>query len=90
MKLFWIEGVITTKTGSGRKAAPGVRPFSQSFWANTAQEAIQMAYEATAGARWTEGPSVRDQSEEQRMRALGAPELFASSPKTNRKKSAKK
>jgi hypothetical protein len=76
MKLYWVEGLYSMKEGSGRTKYSAPRPFSQSFWANSPQEAVQMALEeAVAGARWLEGPSASETSEEMRMRALGAPEL---------------
>jgi len=90
MKLFWIEGLILSGSGTRRKSAPAARPFSQSFWANSAQEAIQMAYDAAPGVRWMEGPSIQEKSEEQRMRDIGAPELFTSPRRVARKKPAKK
>jgi hypothetical protein len=88
MKAFSVEGLIQPKGGRARKTA--VKPFSQSFWANTPQEAIQMALESLPGSVWVEGPFIRTTSEEQRMRALGAPELpgldfFTESKKKQRK-----
>ena len=74
MKQFWVEGLVLPK-GAGRSKKSTVKPFSQSFWANTPQEAIQMAFDSIPGGQWVDGPSVSTTSEEQRMRALGAPEL---------------
>ena len=87
MKLFWIEGLISSKEGSSRKAATTVKPFSQSYWANSAQEALQMALQDHPRVRWIEGPTISETSEEQRMRALGAPELPGLEPgKLHKKK----
>jgi hypothetical protein len=71
MQLFWIEGVLIPK--GGKKS--GMKPYSDSFWAISAQEAMQLALSTNPGARWVEGPTVSEISEEKRMRALGAPEL---------------
>jgi hypothetical protein len=53
-------------------------------------EAIQAAVQSMPGARWIEGPMIAEKSEEQRMRAMGAPELpglgQVSKSKKNRKK----
>jgi len=49
-----------------------------------------MAYDAAPGVRWMEGPSIQEKSEEQRMRDIGAPELFTSPRRVARKKPAKK
>jgi hypothetical protein len=75
MKLFWIEGLISSKESSSRKNNTVTKPFSQSYWANSAQEALQLAMQDHPKTRWVEGPSVVETSEEQRMRAMGAPEL---------------
>lgn len=76
MKLFWIEGLISQKADASRKnRSSTTKPFSQSYWANTAQEALQLALQDNPKLRWIEGPSVSETSEEQRMRAMGAPEL---------------
>jgi hypothetical protein len=86
MKYFWVEGLISAKDGSSRKGSSAVKPFSQSYWANTAQEALQLALQDHPRVRWIEGPSISETSEEQRMRAMGAPELFSLEPKQPRKK----
>ncbi len=89
MKLFWVEGVYVPKNGGGRQSSPGSRPFTQSFWANTPLEAIQAAVQSLPGARWIEGPVIAEKSEEQRMRAMGAPELPGMGPGVTNKKSGK-
>ncbi len=76
MKLYWVEGLYTVKDGTGRFKNSAAKPYSQSFWANSPQEAVQMAWQELPGARWLEGPTVNETSEEKRMRAIGAPELF--------------
>jgi len=75
MKLFWVEGVYVPKGEGGRKTGPASKPFTQSFWAESALDAIQSAVQSIPGARWIEGPVIVEKSEEQRMRAMGAPEL---------------
>jgi hypothetical protein len=87
MKQFWIEGLVKAKAGAGSKKAAPIKPFSQSYWAETAQEALQMATLSMPGIQWIEGPLVSDESEEQHMRQLGAPELFKTSATTKKKKS---
>jgi hypothetical protein len=90
MKQFWIEGLLSPRSGSGRVKNVGVKPYSQSFWANSAQEAVNMALQANPGSRWIEGPTVGETSEEQRMRAMGAPELPGLDARPAVKKSRKK
>ncbi len=77
MKQFFVEGLVIAIAGKGRSKRGGeVQPFSGSYWANSAEEALQMAREEAPGAQWVEGPRLARQSEEQRMRKAGAPELF--------------
>ncbi len=90
MKLFWIEGLLSPRSSSGRGKNAGVKPYSQSFWANSVQEAVNLALQANPGARWIEGPTVSETSEEQRMRAMGAPELPGLDVRPAPKKSGKK
>lgn len=81
MQRYFIEGLFVSKQGlkkaqkSGRIAAGDIEPFAQAFWANSPAEALQMASEALVGGQWTDGPHLSDQTEEQRMRQMGAPEL---------------
>jgi hypothetical protein len=92
MEHYFVEGLYLTPQGlkkvrkSGKTTLADVEPFARSFWANTPEEAIQLATEALEGGQWTETPRVSKNSEEQRMRALGALELpgFAQ-PKKKRK-----
>ncbi len=90
MKLYWVEGVYVPKTGGGRKAGLASKPFSESFWAHSPLEAIQAAVQSLPGARWIEGPVIAEKSEEQRMRAMGAPELPGLGPVSKNKKVGKK
>lgn len=78
MKQFFVEGLVIPARKKGRaKGKTEVEPFSGSYWANNAEEALRMAREEHPGAEWVEGPRLARQSEEQRMRKLGAPELFS-------------
>ncbi len=91
MQLFWVEGLLAQKAGAGKSKPSGIKPYSASFWANTAQEAVQMALSANPRARWLEGPTVSDTSEEMRMRAMGAPELPGlETPRSGKKTSKRK
>ena len=81
MEKFYVEGVFVTKRGlqkakkSGHYAQADLEPFARAFFVNSAAEAMRMATEALAGGEWVEGPRLGKKSEEDRMRALGAPEL---------------
>ncbi len=81
MEQYWVEGLFVTKKGltkarkAGRIAQSDIEPFCMSFWANSPEEATQFATEKLNGGQWTEGPHINKHSEEQRMRAIGAPEL---------------
>jgi hypothetical protein len=81
MQKFYIEGVFLTKRGvqkakkSGKSKAADLEPFARAFWAENADEAIRQATEALEGGQWVEGPRLSKKSEEDRMRAQGAPEL---------------
>lgn len=92
MELYWIEGVFLTKQGvvkekkSGKRSQAYIEPFTKSFWANSAEEAVRLATEALKGGEWVETPKVSRTSEEQRMRDMGAPELPGfNAPKKKRK-----
>ena len=81
MQRYFVEGLYITKQGlkkaqkSGRIARGDIEPFAQAFWANSPAEALEMASQALSGGQWAEGPRLSDQTEEQRMRKIGAPEL---------------
>jgi len=92
MKPFWVEGLFVSKKGlkkaqkTGFYAGGDVEPFAQTIWANTAQEALELAEEKLQGGGWVESPKVTLVSEEKRMRSMGAPELPGfGSPKKKRK-----
>jgi hypothetical protein len=90
MQRYFVEGLFVSKAGlkkaqkSGRVNPGDVEPFAQAFWAESPAEALQMASEAIAGGQWTEGPRLSDQTEEQRMRQMGAPELPGFGSRTRR------
>jgi hypothetical protein len=94
MKRYYIEGLFISRKNisqapPGSRPAPKViEPFARAFWANDPEEALRLAAEALDGGKWLEPPKVSLTSEEQRMRAAGAPELpgFASSNALPKKK----
>jgi hypothetical protein len=81
MKPYWIEGLFVTRQGlkkarkRGKTSEADIELFAKSLWANSPEEALQLATEALDGGEWVERPKVSQASEEQRMRAAGAPEL---------------
>jgi hypothetical protein len=91
MEQYWVEGLFANAHGvskarkSGSYPAASIEPFARGLWANSPQEAIQLATEALKGGVWIEGPVVSRLTEEQRMRAQGAPE-FPGLDGTTRKK----
>ncbi len=81
MPNYYVEGLFLNrqavqkarKTG---KTPPGsIEPYAKTIWANSSQEAIQIATAELEGGEWTEGPRVSLKTEELRMRSEGAPEL---------------
>ena len=74
MQRYLVEGTFFPKTKS-KKATPALEPFARAYWANSAQEAIQMASEDLQGGSWEKPPRASQTSEEQRMREQGQPEL---------------
>jgi hypothetical protein len=98
MQKYWIEGLFVTSKGlkkaqkSGKIASTDIEPFARTFWAINPEEAIALATEALEGGQWTDGPRLGKTTEEQRMRALGAPELpgFSAPPKAIAKKKLKR
>jgi hypothetical protein len=81
MKQYWIEGVYKpqksskhTDKGNHPKSITA-EPFYMAFWAESPEEALNAAIEEINGGQWLEGPRISQTSEEQRMRAMGAPEL---------------
>ncbi len=94
MAQFYIEGVFVTSLGLKKKRKTGaypagsIEPYAKTIWANSPQEAIQIATQELAGGAWTEGPYVSQMTEEQRMRSMGAPEIpgLSSRPANKRKR----
>ena len=74
MERYLVEGLYFPKPTS-KKTKPVLEPFARSYWANSAQEAIQMATEDLQGGNWQKAPRASQTSEEQRMRQSGQPEL---------------
>jgi hypothetical protein len=93
MEQYYVEGVFATKQGLRKARKTGVlppssiEPFARTIWANSREEALQLATQDLDGGEWTEGPRVSKLSEEQRMRSMGAPQLpgFGAVPKKKRK-----
>ncbi|MDR3572887.1 MAG: hypothetical protein P4L50_03415 [Anaerolineaceae bacterium] len=80
MKQYWIEGLykpnkITNSSHKRAAQSATIEPFYMSFWAESPEDALNAAIEEIKGGQWLEGPRISQSSEEQRMRALGAPEL---------------
>jgi hypothetical protein len=81
MQQYWIEGLFATRQGVRKERKTGVLPpsdielFARAVWANSPDEAIRLATEALNGGQWIETPRLSQVTEEQRMRAMGAPEL---------------
>lgn len=90
MKKFFIEGVFIP-AAPRRKTRRGVeaQPFSRVYWAESARQALEQVRADFADVQWLEGPRIQGQSEEQRMRQAGAPELFNFSETQNPKQRRK-
>lgn len=94
MEQYYIEGVYATRQGVKKARKNGlvplayIEPYARTVWANSPNEAIQIATAELEGGEWTEGPRVSKMSEEQRMRVVGAPELpgFGAPIRKKRKK----
>ena len=71
-----IRGLIRDQEAVGHRDAARARHVLRDDGRLAGQEALQMAREEAPGAQWVEGPRLARQSEEQRMRKAGAPELF--------------
>jgi hypothetical protein len=81
MNQYFVEGLYATRQGI-KKARKGgliplayIEPNAKTIWANSPDEAIQIATQELDGGEWTESPRLSKVSEEQRMRAMGAPEF---------------
>jgi hypothetical protein len=92
MEQYWVEGLFVSKQSlkrakrSGKITQTDIEPYARSYWANTPDEAILLATHDLNGGDWTNGPHVSKTSEEQRMRAMGAPELPGLTTKTKKRK----
>ena len=81
MPQFYVEGQFVNKQGkrkkfkTGRYPSASIEPYAKTIWANSAEEALQLASQELMGGEWTEGPHVSRVTEEQRMRSIGAPEF---------------
>ena len=81
MQQYYIEGLFVPRQSLRKASKAGMlsrqyaEPFARAFWATNQEEALRMATEALDGGRWVDAPRVGQVTEEQRMRALGAPEL---------------
>jgi hypothetical protein len=60
---------------TGRIAQADIELFARTIWANTSDEAVEIATRELQGGAWRETPRVSRKSEEERMRSLGMPEL---------------
>jgi len=74
MERYLAEGLYFPKAKS-KKTKPVLEPFARSYWANSAQEAVEMATADLQGGTWQKAPRLSQTSEEQRMRQQGQPEL---------------
>ena len=81
MKSYFVEGLYITLQGiqnarqRGEVPSGNFEPYARTVWALDADDAKRIATEDLHGGEWVDGPKVLNSSEEQRMRALGAPEL---------------
>ena len=93
MQKYWVEGTFLTKQAlkqakkTGRVTPEDVEPFAMAFWASSPEDAILMAREKLEQGEWIEGPVIVKQSEEERMRTMGAPELPGFAPVQKKRKS---
>ncbi len=81
MKPYWVEGVYITRqalskaTGKGGYSQADLEPYAKIVWAGSFDEALEYATQELGGGQWLKTPRVSQRTEEQRMRAMGAPEL---------------
>jgi hypothetical protein len=81
MPLYYVEGIYTNKLGAKKQRKTGayppdsIEPFAKTIWANSPEDAIQLATNELYGGEWTKKPKVSQLTEEQRMRSMGAPEF---------------
>jgi hypothetical protein len=93
MRKYWIKGLFLEPAGvkkmkkNGHVPQENLNSIEIACWADSPEEALQEVEQQFTGGKWIEGPEVVDTSEEQRMRAMGAPELPGiEAPKPRRKK----
>jgi hypothetical protein len=88
MEAYYIEGLFLPRHAlkKPRPAGQEVEPFARSIWANSPEEAVQIATQELGGGQWVEAPKVSRTSETQWMRAMGAPELPGLGTKPPKKK----
>jgi len=93
MRKYWIKGLYLEPAGlkkmkeNGRIPQEDLDTIEIACWAESPEEALQEVEQQFTDGKWIEGPEVVETSEEQRMRAMGAPELPGMSiPKSRRKK----
>ena len=92
MQHYWVEGIFITRLGlqrakkRGKTTSSDLELFAKSIWANSPQEALNLANEELHGGQWNEPPKVTKTSEELRMRKKGAPELPLFKPLKQKKK----
>jgi hypothetical protein len=93
LQKYWVEGILLTKQAlhqakkTGQANPVDIEPFAMAFWASSPEEAIRMAREKLEPGDWVEGPAIVKQSEEERMRTMGAPELPGFAPVQKKHKS---
>ena len=81
MKLYWLR-VCAIKRGVKKSRKTGlvdqaeIDPFAKFIWANSTEEAIQLATKELGDGEGTEGPRISNKAEEQRMRDLVFPEIL--------------
>ncbi len=90
MPQYYVEGLFANKQGVKKKRKTGayptgsIEPYAKTIWANSPKEAIQIATSELEGGEWTEGPRLSQNTEEQRMRSMGAPEFPGLAPRTSK------
>jgi hypothetical protein len=90
MPQYYVEGLFANKQAVKKKRKTGaypansIEPYAKTIWANSPMEAIQIATSELEGGEWTEGPRFSHNTEEQRMRSMGAPEFPGLAPHTRK------
>jgi hypothetical protein len=81
MRKYWIKGLFLEPAGfkklkkNGQIPRENLNSVEIACWADSPEEALREVGQQFTGGKWIEGPEVLETSEEQRMRAMGAPEL---------------